>query len=105
MPDSDIYSVWLQLPGSKRPFLEIMEYQNTVERQVPAVNEPGFAHLAFEVGDLQALIEIVLRSEGSLQGEVTNFGTRDQPHFIVYVRDPEGNILELEQTPRRQPRP
>ncbi len=74
-----------------------MEYTEAVERPPPAVNELGFAHLAFDVGDLQATIEKVLQSGGSMQGEVINFGTQQQPYFVVYVRDPEGNILELEQ--------
>ena len=74
-----------------------MGYVETVERPSPAVNERGYAHLAFEVEDLLATIGKVLQSGGSMQGEVTNFGTNKQPHLIVYVRDPEGNILELEQ--------
>lgn len=32
-----------------------------------------------------------------MQGKVTNIGIQKQPHLIVYVRDPEGIILELEQ--------
>lgn len=80
-----------------------MEYSSTAKREVPAVNEPGFAHLAFEVSNLQASIDLVLRSGGSVQGEITNLGTKDRPHFIVYVRDPEGNILELEQTAPAKP--
>lgn len=97
LPNSDIYAIWLNLPDEHGPFLEIMEYIEAAERSLPAVNEPGYAHLAFEVRDLQATIEKVLRSGGSMQGEVTNFATQQQPHLIVYVRDPEGNILELEQ--------
>ena len=74
-----------------------MEYAETVDRSIPAVNEPGYGHLAFEVLDLNNTIENVLRLGGSLQGQVTNFGTGEKPHLIVYVRDPEGNILELDQ--------
>ena len=97
LPNSDIYSIWLDQHDQHGPFLEIMEYTDTVERGRPAVNEPGYAHLAFEVEDLQVIIGKVLRSGGSMQGEVTDFGTHQKPHLIVYMRDPEGNILELEQ--------
>jgi predicted enzyme related to lactoylglutathione lyase len=76
-----------------------MAFSKTVERPTPAVNETGYAHLALEVDDLHDTVSTVVRSGGSLQGEITNFGTQDQPHLIVYVRDPEGNILELEQSP------
>ncbi len=75
-----------------------MEYSQVVNRPLPAVNEPGFARLAFEVANLQAAIGKVLLSGGSMQGEVTNFGTQQQPHLIVYVPDPESDILELEQS-------
>lgn len=97
LPDNDIYSIWLNLPPGNEPFLEIMEYTTTAKRGVPVVNDPGFGHLAFEVRDLYETIEEVRRCGGSLQGEVTNFGTEERPHLIVYARDNEGNILELEQ--------
>lgn len=97
MPDIGLYSVWLHLPDNQGPFLEIIEYARTVARGIPEVNEPGFGHLAIEVPNLNDTIENVLRSGGTLQGQVVNFGTDDHPHLIVYARDPEGNILELEQ--------
>ncbi|MCJ8335739.1 MAG: VOC family protein [Epibacterium sp.] len=98
LPDNDIYSTWLNLPSDNEPFLEIMEYAETVDRGLPAVNEPGFGHLAFEVSDLYQTIDEVRRCGGDLQGQVTNFGTEERPHLIVYARDNEGNILELEQS-------
>ena len=97
LPSSEIYSIWLHLPSDKQPFLEIMEYSKTAQRGLPAINDPGYGHLAFEVRDLHETVEHVLRFGGKLQGKVTNFGTDEQPHLIVYARDSEGNILELEQ--------
>ncbi|MEL6102769.1 MAG: VOC family protein [Pseudomonadota bacterium] len=97
LPDNDIYSIWLHLPGHTEPFLEIMEYAVTAPRGLPAVNAPGFGHLAFEVADLEETLQRLQRLGGSLQGEITNFGSDDQPYLIVYARDLEGNILELEQ--------
>ena len=97
LPGSEIYAIWLHLPSDSEPFLEILEYTKTAQRDIPAVNEPGFGHLAFEVRDLHQTVEHVLRFGGTLQGKVTNFGTEEQPHLIVYARDSEGNILELEQ--------
>lgn len=97
LPDNDIYSIWLDLPGHTEPFLEIMEYAVTAPRGLPAVNAPGFGHLAFEVADLEETLQRMQGLGGSLQGEITNFGSDDQPYLIVYARDLEGNILELEQ--------
>ncbi len=97
LPGVEILVVWLEEPEQTGPFLEIMQYTTTVDRGSPAVNEPGFAHLAFEVADIHETLERVLRFGGCLQGQVTNFGTGQAPRLIVYVRDPEGNILELDQ--------
>lgn len=97
LPDNDIYSIWLHLPADNGPFLEILEYAKAAKRGLPAVNDPGYGHLAFEVRDLNQTIEDVLRLGGALQGKVTNFGTKERPYLIVYARDSEGNILELEQ--------
>jgi hypothetical protein len=30
-------------------------------------------------------------------GGITDFGTADTPFLVVYMRDPEGNVVELEQ--------
>lgn len=97
LPNSRFYSVWLCLPEEKGPFLEIIEYDNGPDRPEPRVNEPGFGHLAFEVKNVEAKLAEIINAGGTLQGEITNFGTKSNPHLIVYVRDPEGNILELEQ--------
>ena len=97
LPDIGIYSIWLDFPTDHGAFLEIMEYTETVNRGVPAVNEPGYGHLAISVLDLDKTLEKVLQFGGSLQGEVANFGTEEAPYLIVYVRDSEENILELDQ--------
>lgn len=100
LPDADILSHWLTMAERDGPFLEILEYADPVSRPLPAVNAPGWGHLAFEVSDLAATLEAVTGLGGEMQGEVVNFGTEAAPLRIVYVRDPEGNILELEERPR-----
>lgn len=97
LPNSRIYSVWLALPDGEGPFLEILEYKNTHDRPQPRVNEPGFGHLSFEVKSIKATLTEVMKAGGKPLGEVTDFGAVNRPYLIVYVRDPEGNILELEQ--------
>ncbi|EEA93207.1 VOC family protein [Pseudovibrio sp. JE062] len=97
LPNSEILSIWLTFPDCDTPFLELHQHAATEDRGVAPVNATGFGHLAFQTPDLHALITKVLSAGGSKQGEVTNFGTSDRPHLIAYMRDPEGNILELEQ--------
>jgi catechol 2,3-dioxygenase-like lactoylglutathione lyase family enzyme len=97
---SDSLVIRLDLDDLGGPFLEIMEYTQTLDRPWPAVSQPGYGHLAFEVADLDQTVETVLRFCGSLQGEVTHLGPADAIVRVVYVRDPEGNILELEEPAR-----
>jgi catechol 2,3-dioxygenase-like lactoylglutathione lyase family enzyme len=97
LPNSEIYSVWLTLPGVESPFLEIHQYGETTDRHPPRVNEPGYAHLSFEVADIRATRDDIIRAGGRAQGEIANLGTADTPFLAVYMRDPEGNLIELEE--------
>lgn len=89
----------LTLPGHgpNGPTLEIFNYDQMLERPEPVVNERGFGHLAFLVEDVPAALDAVLAAGGGAVGEVTRtvvsgVGTLT----VVYARDPEGNILELQ---------
>lgn len=97
LPNSVIRSVWLKLPGIGAPFLEIHQHETTHDRARPRVNEPGFGHLSFEVSDIGGTLAAIIEAGGSQAGEITDFGSKDKPLLIVYARDIEGNILELEQ--------
>lgn len=97
LPNSEICSAWLTLPGVDGPFLKILEYGNMQDRPTPLVDEPGYGHISFEVEDIQATVAAVIQAGGKPLGEITDFGTAEAPCLIVYVRDPEGNIVELEQ--------
>ncbi|MEI3852060.1 MULTISPECIES: VOC family protein [Ensifer] len=95
--NSEIYTIWLKFPALDRPFLEIHEHKAIHDRSQPRVNEPGFGHLSFQMDDIRAVLSEVIQAGGSQIGEITDFGTKDKPYLIAYARDPEGNILELEQ--------
>jgi len=97
LPDARLLSIWLDFPDSDGAFLEILEYEETPKPKWPAVNAPGFSHLAIRVEDLDETLSRLARAGGTMQGAIVDFGTATSPHRIVYVRDPEGNVLELEQ--------
>jgi predicted enzyme related to lactoylglutathione lyase len=61
------------------------------------VNEPGFGHLSFQMQDISFVLSAIIEAGGARIGEITDFGLSDKPFQIAYARDPEGNILELEQ--------
>lgn len=61
------------------------------------VNEPGYGHIALEVADIRATWAAIIAGGGSAEGEIVDLGSTGSPFLAVYMRDPEGNIVELEQ--------
>ena len=58
----------------------------------PPANRPGFRHICIEVEDLNAIVER-LRDDGfAMVGEVQDYA---DVYRLVYVRGPEGLIVEL----------
>jgi predicted enzyme related to lactoylglutathione lyase len=97
LPNSEIISIWLKFPALERPFLEIHQHADTHDRDQPRVNEPGLGHLAFEMEHITEVLSKIRQAGGAQIGEMTDLGTPDKPCLIAYARDPEGNVLELEQ--------
>ncbi len=97
VPGAEIYCAHLTLPGVDGPFLEIFEYKDVLDRGMPPVNQPGYSHISFKVDDIQYAFDSVLAAGGTALGEITDFGTPESPFVYTYVRDPEGNVIELEQ--------
>ncbi|NIP95522.1 MAG: VOC family protein [Akkermansiaceae bacterium] len=89
----------LRLPGlgPDGPTLEIFQYEGPEQRERPAINRPGFAHIAFAVEDVAAARDEVIAAGGSDYGRLTVFETGDGRRVsMVYLADPEGNIIELQ---------
>ena len=89
----------LLLPGHgpDGPTLGVFQYDETVEQSPPTADRLGYAHLAFLVDDVDGALERLLAAGGSALGTVAEtpvpgIGTLR----IVYARDPEGNVLELQ---------
>ncbi len=107
---STLDGVHLRLPGRDPdgPTLEIYSYSVTAEGLEPAVNRPGFAHLAFEVESVEEARCEVLAAGGRALGEVVTLTTAAGRQVTwCYVADPEGNALELQSwsTPEERPAP
>jgi len=94
-----IRGIHLKVPGFKDPgpTLEIFQYDPPSDRPLFQANTPGFAHIAFHVEDVALFRERVLAAGGSDLGQIH---TMDVPGAgtitLVYMRDPEGNIVELQ---------
>jgi catechol 2,3-dioxygenase-like lactoylglutathione lyase family enzyme len=95
--------VHLRLPGYAEggPTLEIFTYARLAKDVRPEVNRPGFGHIAFSVGSVEQAREAVLAAGGSTVGEIVIL-TPPGGHSVTwcYVRDPEGNIVELQRGDR-----
>lgn len=91
--------VHLRLPGHGKagPTLEIFTYSLNAAGARPAVNRPGFAHIAFEVPSVRDARRAVLDAGGSAIGEIVTLMTSAGSRVTwCYVTDPEGNIVELQ---------
>lgn len=103
VPGAEIRGMHLRLPGCGEggPTLEIFQYNRQEERQPPATNRPGFAHIAFAVDDVEAARDAVIAAGGSDVGRLVSVEIEGAGHItFVYVADPEGNIIELQRFSR-----
>lgn len=90
----------LRLPGlgDQGPTLEIFEYEpeGTAEPAPPA-NRPGFGHIAFTVPSVPEARREVVERGGSIHGEIVTLALATGAKVTwCYVRDPEGNLVELQ---------
>jgi predicted enzyme related to lactoylglutathione lyase len=94
-----IRGIHLSLPGygDDGPTLEIFQYAKSRPSGIPAVNRPGFAHIAFAVDDVRRALAKVERHGGGRVGSLVKTAVEGVgPIELVYARDPEGNIIELQ---------
>jgi predicted enzyme related to lactoylglutathione lyase len=101
---ASLQGMHLRLPrtGGDGPTIEIFQYSQLAPDVPRLANRPGFAHIAFAVDSVADAREEVLSNGGSPVGDIVTVSV--SPTLEVtwcYVRDPEGNIIELQA--RRQP--
>lgn len=99
VPGAKIEGTHLRLPGfgDQGPTLEIFQYRQSLGSPPAAVNQRGLAHVAFAVEDVKATFDAVLEAGGSTVGEVVTLPVSEtRAVTFAYVRDPEGNIIELQ---------
>jgi len=99
VPRAHVTGIHLALPGfgDDGPTLEIFSYEGMNAAALPVVNEPGFGHIAFQVEDVEAAVEAVKAHGGDLVGQVATTEIRGVGLLkVAYARDPDGNIVELQ---------
>lgn len=101
LPDVVADVVYLQPPTG--PPLELIAYRSPEGSRPEELGRPntkGLRHLAFLVDDLDATVERACAAGGSILGPVQTVPTaqvefKARQKWIVYCRDPEGNLLEF----------
>ena len=99
IPGVHLRGIHLRLPGyvDSGPTLEIFSYTPQANRPNPAVNQPGFAHIAFQVEDVAVARAAVLAAGGKPTGEVVTLAIATGAKVTwCYLTDPEGNLIELQ---------
>jgi len=96
---SSVDGVHLRLPGNGEtgPTLEIFNYSRLADGPPPAVNRPGFGHIAFAVDSVSEARAEVLATGGTAVGDIITLTTAVGRRVTwCYVTDPEGNVIELQ---------
>lgn len=99
VPEAEVRGIHLRLPGygDDGPTLEIFQYNKAELRPDTAINRPGFAHLAFEVEDVETVRDSVIAAGGWCVGELVTVEIHGAGTItLIYMTDPEGNIIELQ---------
>ena len=99
IPGVKINGIHLKLPGYEDgPTLEIFSYNKiSVKENLPSINDKGFGHIAFHVSDVEATLKKLLANGGQKYGELVEKEIEGVGIIkVIYARDPEGNIIEIQ---------
>ncbi len=101
VPGAALRGVHLRMPGFPEshpaPTLELFSYSRYEDSSPAAANRRGFTHIAFAVNSVADARAQVLASGGSVVGDIVTLTTATGTQITwCYVRDPEGNIIELQ---------
>ena len=98
MPSASLQGVHLHLPGygADGPTLEIFTYHSLEPGPTPVANRPGYGHIAFVVDDVAEAVRAVVEGGGSEFGDVVTTQAGNRSVTWAYVRDPEGNLVEVQ---------
>lgn len=97
--NAKLVGVHLQLPGYKSsgPTLEIFSYTPHSRKHPGKVNTPGLTHIAFEVSSVEKMHKKVIENGGKKVGKIVTLERSDGKKVTwCYVKDPEGNMIEIQ---------
>ena len=99
VPGAEISLAVLKAPGHK---IELLEYRAPKDRKQIDVRpcDVGSAHVAFTVDNLEAVLKAIAASGWRTAGEPQTLSSGPNAgKRVIYVRDPDGTIIEFMQPP------
>lgn len=99
LKNAQLEGAHLLLPGfgETGPTLEIYQYKDIEDQGLMSPNTRGFGHIAFEVEDVELVLETLKVNGGTAFGKITKREINGVGEItFVYSRDPEGNLIELQ---------
>lgn len=97
---AQIKGAHLRLPGfsnDEGPTLEIFEYDPANENDEISANTRGFGHMAFHVENVEEVAKEIVAQGGRALGELIKTNIKGVGWLTFqYLRDPEGNIVEVQ---------
>jgi catechol 2,3-dioxygenase-like lactoylglutathione lyase family enzyme/uncharacterized damage-inducible protein DinB len=99
VPGARVTGAHYRMPGggAAGPTLEIFQYHPPEEAAPPPANRVGFGHIAFAVQDVGAARDAVIGAGGQAVGTIESVAVDGAGRIMwTYVRDPEGNLIELQ---------
>jgi glyoxylase I family protein len=101
LPDARLHVFHVRLPGcgdGDMPTIEIFGMDGLADTPLSVPSRPGLMHTAFVVDDVHASLDRLLAAGGTRLGEIDGTTVEGVGSVLfVYARDPEGNIVELQQ--------
>ena len=98
--DAEIEAANVMAPGHQ---IELLQYSIPGEKRASELRpcDPGFVHLAFEVEDMDEVINAI-KAGGfePVSPPLTSEAGKRAGWRAVYTRDPDGNVIEFLQPPK-----
>jgi|WetSurMetagenome_2_1015567.scaffolds.fasta_scaffold447624_2 glyoxylase I family protein len=102
IPGASARCVHLSIPGSTVE-IELFQFFSPphAKSDLPEINDTGLRHIALVVDDIYSAVAEIRAKGGVVHADPVRF---ERPEMLngfrfVYVKDPEGNIIELNQLP------
>jgi catechol 2,3-dioxygenase-like lactoylglutathione lyase family enzyme len=100
LPGARLHVIHVSLPGcgDGGATLEIFKIEGLEDEPRTGPRRPGLMHTAFAVDDIRETLSRLLAAGGETLGEIAEADLEGVGHVaFVYARDPEGNIVELQE--------